>query len=102
MVSLYQYFEQESWDNFVLYVKAKSFQKNISIYENLMDLDIFPNDINIVLTSLYDYMFYSKKEIFEKWLLTKIKMLDDQTPLEATKSLNGTNSLREYLMRRPL
>lgn len=101
MVSLYQYFEQKRWSDFVSYVKKGSFEENISFYEYLKSNNIFPDDINIVLASLYNYMFYSKKEVFEKWVSTPKKMLDNRTPMELVGNENECNSLREYLMRCP-
>lgn len=101
MESLYQYFEQIKWSDFISHVKKEGFEKNVSFYEDLKSKNIFPDDINIVLTSLYDYMFYSKKEVFEKWASTPKKMLDNKTPLKSVENENDCNSLREYLMRCP-
>lgn len=102
MVNLYQYFNQNDWDNFVTLLKKNDLDKHIEIYTKLVELNYFPNDINIVIASLFDYMFFSKKEILEKWLNKKIDMLDNKTPIEASESKNGVTSLKVYLPHRPL
>lgn len=102
MVNLHQYFNQNDWDNFVSLLKENEFHKHIEIYTTLAELEYFPNDINIVVASLFDYMFFSKKDIFEDWLNKKKDMLDNKSPIEVSDSENGLNSLRVYLQRSPL
>ena len=68
---------------------------------SLFSLASLNQGFNIVLSSLYEYMFYSNIDVFDRWLRTKIKMLDNETPIEATKKIDSCNSLREFLMRSP-
>ena len=101
MVNLFQYFDEDKWMTFVSYVSKDKAYEDMYIYNYLTELNIFPDDINIVLSSLYEYMFYSNIDVFVRWLRTKIKMLDKETPIEATKKIDSCNSLREFLMRSP-
>lgn len=99
MVNLFQYFDQGKWEKYVVYLSERELDKNIHFYLKLSQLNIFPDDINKVLASLYEYSFYSDEIIFNKWMGTKIKMLDNLTPIESIENLNSSNSLREFLMR---
>ncbi len=102
MVNLYQYFEEQKWNNFFELIVPLELEKNINFYNHLIELDLFPIDINKVLASLFDYMFFTKIENFELWLNKKHKMLDNNTPLEILKTINGEKTLKEYLMRYPI
>lgn len=102
MVNLYQYFNQSNWDKYVLILKENELNKNLKLYHELTELKYFPDDINTVLASLFDYMFFSSKMVFKSWLNEKKEMLDGLTPIESAKDEIFINSLREYLLRFPL
>lgn len=102
MVNLYQYFNQGNWDKYVLLLKENELHENLKLYHELTDLKCFPDDINTVLASLFDYMFFSDRRIFNSWLNEKKEMLDGLSPVEAAQDEVFINSLREYILRFPL
>lgn len=101
MVNLSQYYDEKKWLDFYNLIVPRELEKNKYFFNYLETLNVFPDDINRILASLYDYMFFGKIEVFEKWLRNKHKMLDNNTPLEILKTNNGEKSLKEYIMRYP-
>lgn len=101
MANLHQYYKEEKWNAFFQNIVPTELEKNIKFYSDLVELNLFPSDINKVLASLFEYMFFGKKENFNLWLNKKHKMLDNNTPLEILKTNNGEKSLKEYIMRYP-
>ena len=101
MANLHQYYKEEKWNAFFQNIVPTELEKNIKFYSDLVELNLFPSDINKVLASLFEYMFFGKKETFNLWLNKKHKMLDNNTPLEILKTNNGEKSLKEYIMRYP-
>lgn len=102
MANLSQYYDEKKWLDFYNLITSKELEKNLFFFNYLVKLDIFPDDINRVLASLYDYMFFGKIEVFEKWIKSKHKELDNNTPIEAFKTIEGEKILREYLIRYPI
>jgi hypothetical protein len=47
-------------------------------------------------------MFFGEKENFDLWLNKKHKMLDNNTPIERIKKIDGEKTLKVYLMRYPI
>ena len=102
MVNLSQYFDEQKWINFYNLIVPKELKKHVVFYDYLKEYGIFPDDINKVLASLYEYMFFEKIEAFEDWMNCKHKMLDNNTPTEIIKKIDGEKTLKEYLMRYPI
>lgn len=101
MVNLSQYFDEQKWIDFHNLIVPKELKKNTFFFNYLNNINVFPNDINEVLASLYENMFFGKIEFFEKWMKNKHKMLDNNTPMEILKSEEGEKTLKEYIMRYP-
>ena len=102
MANLHQYYKEEKWNAFFQNIVPTELEKNIKFYSDLVELNLFPSDINKVLASLFEYIFFGKKENFNLWLNKKHKMLDNNTPTEIIKKIDGEETLKEYLMRYPI
>ncbi|GHT24738.1 hypothetical protein AGMMS4957_18260 [Bacteroidia bacterium] len=102
MVNLGQYFKEEDWNRFFELIVPRELEKNREFYDYLDSLGVFSVEINKVLASLYPYMFFGKRSVFERWINMKHTMLDDNTPIEILQMQNGEQTLKEYLMRYPL
>jgi hypothetical protein len=102
MVNLQQYYNEEKWTVFFQHIVPTELEKNMKFYNYLVELNLFSSDINKVLASLFDYMFFGKKENFDLWLNKKHKMLDNNTPIERIKKIDGEKTLKVYLMRYPI
>ena len=64
MANLHQYYKEEKWNAFFQNIVPTELEKNIKFYSDLVELNLFPSDINKVLASLFEYMFFGKKENF--------------------------------------
>ena len=52
MANLHQYYKEEKWNAFFQNIVPTELEKNIKFYSDLVELNLFPSDINKVLAQL--------------------------------------------------
>lgn len=77
----------------------KELPNHKEFYDEIRREALFDDDIYQALAALSFEMFQNSTRNYHAWLHRQIPVLDNRTPLDVSRQLNGMNWLREYIIR---